>query len=63
MMKRLIECLMHLWFENDRDTDSKIIDWQFKVIDYIVNQHLKVQPDTFDKSGWDTDYVSIQKIK
>ncbi len=26
------------WFENDRDTGSKIVDWQFKVIDYIIGQ-------------------------
>lgn len=34
------------------------------VIDKVSTRyHLKVQPNTFDKSGWDTDYISIQKIK
>lgn len=34
------------------------------VIDKLSTQHhLKVQPETFDKSGWNTDYISIQKIK
>lgn len=34
------------------------------VIDKVsASHHLKVQPDTFDKSGWSTDYLSIQKIK
>ena len=29
---------MYSWFENDRDTCSKIVDWQFKVIDYVIDQ-------------------------
>lgn len=29
---------MYSWFENDRDTGSKIVDWQLKVIDYIIGQ-------------------------
>lgn len=34
------------------------------VIDKVSTRyHLKVQPDTFDKSGWDTDYISIRKEK
>ena len=29
---------MYLRFENDRDTGSKIVDWQLNIIDYIVDQ-------------------------
>lgn len=46
------------------DKDSTFFNYNvFKnVIDKLSTQHhLKVQPDTFDKSGWDTDYISIQK--
>lgn len=29
---------MYPRFENDRDTYSKIVDWQFEVINYIIGQ-------------------------
>lgn len=29
---------MHSWFENNRDTGSKIVDWQLEVINYIIGQ-------------------------
>lgn len=29
---------MHSWFKNDRDTGSKIVDWQLEVINYIIGQ-------------------------